>query len=53
MEQAGDLHEVGFAEEERLRGEGFRIVLGLYLFSQRMHSKGLQGNQTRSLPVSM
>lgn len=40
--------ETGMAEEERLAGgEGEEG-----LDSQRMHVKGWQGNQTRSLPVS-
>ena len=46
-EQEEDLHGTAVAEEERLRGEesgGFD--------SQRMHSNGEQGSQTRSLPVS-
>lgn len=49
-EQAGELHEtVAFLW---ILGRGV-VVQGLYLPSQRMHSKGEQGNQIRSEPVSM
>lgn len=48
-EQARDLHGRREAEET-LRGGGEGDVV---LPSQRMHSKGEQGNQTRSEPVSM
>lgn len=49
-EQARDLHET-----EAFLGTlgGGAVVDGLYFPSQRMHSKGEQGNQTRSEPVSM
>lgn len=48
-EQAGDLHEtVAFLESF---GGGGVVVVDFP--SQRMHSKGEQGNQTRSEPVSM
>lgn len=49
VEQARDLH-VRREDFETLRGVR---VLGSYLPSQRMQSKGEQGNQTTSLPVSM
>lgn len=48
-EQAGDLHEtVAFLDSF---GGGGVVVVDFP--SQRMHSKGEQGNQTRSEPVSM
>lgn len=46
-EHAGDWQETRW-ERVTLRG-----VVALNLPSQRMHSKGAHGNQTRSLPVSM
>lgn len=49
-EQAGDLHDT--SEDFEMFFRGVRLP-GLYLPSQRMHSKGEQGNQTMSLPVSM
>lgn len=49
-EHAGDLHETATLWVMLVGGE----ELGSLGFpSQRMHLNGAQGNQTRSLPVSM
>ena len=52
-EHAEDLQETGVAVVESLGGgvEEAKEVFSV-LPSQRMHSKGWHGNQTRSLPVS-
>lgn len=49
-EHALELHETGALCEMLVRGDEEE---GLGLSSQSMQLKGVQGNQTRSLPVSM
>ena len=46
-EHAGDLHETATLRVVLTGGEALGFP------SQRMHLKGAQGNQTKSLPVSM
>lgn len=50
-EHADDLQGTGLAVAESFGG-GDETVAFSALPSQRMHSNGRQGNQTRSLPVS-
>lgn len=50
-EQAGELQGTKAVEEVTLGGGELGEMSGFP--SQRMHSKGAHGNQTRSLPVSM
>jgi hypothetical protein len=50
-EQAGEAQEM--RRESAGGGRMVEFKLGLGLPSQSMHSKGEQGNQTMSLPVSM
>lgn len=55
-EQEGDSHETGeaAAAEDKLKMVVDEVIDdGSYFPSQRMHSNGEQGNQTRSLPVSI
>lgn len=51
-EHADDSQWTVLAVDESFRGGADETVSFSALPSQRMHSKGWQGNQTRSLPVS-
>lgn len=51
--QEGDLQETNAAAVEETLKTAAAAVFGSVFPSQRMHSKGEQGNQMRSLPVSM
>ena len=49
-QRSEDLHDTAVVLEIF---DGFMLIKGLGFPSQSLHSKGAQGNQTRSLPVSM